>query len=171
MDTDQALRRLARAIVLSIPALIAGSILLQVPPNSQVSEIIFRLAGGLVCYVFVGVSMVKPLAVLMAQPIVSLVWPEERPEKPPPLYRVPEYLVQEKRFEEALSAYEKIIGNHPAEFKAHVGVLMIYKDHIADPGRQRRAWQRALRCVKDKTQRKELEKLAPSRMRSSVWWG
>jgi tetratricopeptide (TPR) repeat protein len=85
-----------------------------------------------------------PLARLLSSFFESLFWPDDRAEVPVS-YKLAEWYMQQGRYADACSEYEKIIENHPRAVEAIQGLLNVMVLCVGDVARADKRYGRALK--------------------------
>lgn len=96
----------------------------------------FMIAGAL--------TLALPLASLFAEPAHKVYYSDERFEKPPPVYGIPEARRKSGLHAEALALYEQILRDHPGELKAYVAMMDIAVVDLQDAALARTFFRRGL---------------------------
>lgn len=97
----------------------------------------YHLLRGIV-FIMIGAGLVMPVALrLLAAPfhamVDSIYAPRHPTDKPPMDLELPAFYEREKRFQEALDEYRKIIRYHPEKTPGWLGALRLLLAEFDDP--------------------------------------
>ena len=116
-------------------------------------------------YVLVGIPMIV-LAAIIAAPsitrdlvewVVDFFTYSEKFDRAPPMYSIPQGLRKNRRYEEAMAAYEEIAEAYPDELKPWLEMIDIALFDLKDADRAEIIHQRGMQTLVDE---KQLERLA-----------
>ena len=112
-----------------------------------------KLIGGFVGLILLSLLLAgKDFFLLIARPVIyfceSFVFPRFHDAKPVVNYKLPEYYVEENRFEEAMAEYQKIIQNHPLEAKAYIGAFELAVTELHDDELAKKIYLKARRKLR-----------------------
>lgn len=95
---------------------------------------ILSMAGFLSCVLLIAPETAFKLAEWIAKPFAASFYPTEEFNKPPLSYLLARRYSQERRLEDAVSEYEKILHYYPEERDAYVELLEL-TERLGDPER------------------------------------
>ena len=147
-------------------AAVAGVLLIAIGIGIASRAIGEDLIAG-VAIALLGVGMMLAGAILLAFPAArwlahgtgNLFYPDEKLDRPPPLYSRAEALAKMDRFDEAMAAYEQIVADYPAEVKPFIDMIDIAIRHYRDPERANRIFQRGIAALTDQDARDSLSRM------------
>lgn len=96
--------------------------------------VILSMAGFLLCVLLIAPETAFKLAEWIAKPFAALFYPTEEFNKPLLSYMLARRYSQERRLEDAVSEYEKILHYYPEERDAYVELLEL-TERLGDPER------------------------------------
>lgn len=96
--------------------------------------VILSMAGFLSCVLLIAPETAFKLAEWIAKPFAALFYPTEEFNKPSLSYLLARRYSQERRLEDAVSEYEKILHYYPEERDAYVELLEL-TERLGDPER------------------------------------
>lgn len=126
------------------------------PGTATIPMTLFTALGCLALIIGGAIMIAKPLAILLAEPIVQLLWPEDHSYIPPPLYALPRHYWKEGRLEEACREYKKITTHHPQELVAYIEWITLLL-LINQPEQAQTVFKRATLKLKDPSARQSLQ--------------
>jgi len=134
-------------ILVAIPLFIFGWYLIASAKGgwSAVPQLFFAMG----CFLGFAVIIAPPLARLFAEPAGSLHYPTIEPDRPQPVYSIPESKRREGLYEEAISEYEKIAKDFPDEVKPYIEIIDIAVFDLNDPARGESVLKKGLSSVKN----------------------
>lgn len=144
----------ARALLLRLAwrALVAAPFFyLCASGRASVLSPVFGVVGAII--------VALPLARLIAEPAGRLFWPEERFDRPQPMYGIPESLRAKGRYEEALAGFEQIAADYPGEVKPHVAMIDIAIVDLKDADRAQAIFQRGVEGLKKQEDKETLARM------------
>lgn len=80
---------------------------------------------GLIIMLIASIPLTITLSRLFVESLMKIFLPAHH-YSPPPLYSLPEKYLKEKRTEEAIQEYRKILHYHPTELPAYLALIKIY---------------------------------------------
>lgn len=111
--------------------------------------------GLLICSDFVGlipmmaaaIILAFPVAELLAEPASGLFYPGGTPEKPPPMYSIPESKRARGLYEEAMDGMEEIVRKFPGEVRPYITMIEIAIVDLKDPERASAVYDRGMAAL------------------------
>ncbi len=116
--------------LIAIPFFILGWYLVSTAKGGWATS--GQILFGMACFVTFAFIIAPPMARLFAEPAGSLYYPDLPAGRPDPEYSIPESLKESGLFEEAISEYEKIAGEHPEEIKPYIQMIDIAVVNLQD---------------------------------------
>ena len=135
------IRQLKRRLLLAGPLFLAGVGLMVFSPVTVILGIGLLGASALL--------LAPTLSALAAEATGSLFFPEERFDRPQPIYGIPAARRQQGLFEEAIAEYEKLVANYPEEIRPHEAMIDIALLDLRDPDRALAFFQRGVAALSD----------------------
>ena len=89
----------------------------------------------------------------------SLFFPDERLDRPPPLYSRAEALAKMDHFDQAMTAYEQIVQDYPEELKPYIDMIEIAIRHYRDPERANRIFLQGIATLQNQDDRDTLSRM------------
>lgn len=150
-ETKSAWGKLAVRTAIAAPLLLFGA---AVFASGALAAIPFGVAA-----LVVGAMIMAPaVGGVCALPIASLFCPDRHYDRVPPRYSVAESKASKGCFEEGLEEYEKVLAEHPQEFRAYSAMLDIAALHLQDEARAEQIYTRGLAAVTTDGERQALSR-------------
>lgn len=105
------------------------------------------------------VCLALPLSRLLSRGAGGLYFPDEKLDRPPPLYSRAEALAKMDRFDEAMAAYEAIARDYPDEVKPYIDMIEIAIRHYRDPERANRIFRQGIAALRNGDDRDTLSRM------------
>jgi hypothetical protein len=126
-------RGAAVILILVFPVLAScgiGSLLLLIP--------------GILCMVVGAVLLAPDVAAAGARMFSGILWPSASPATPRPVYTIPQSLVAQHRYTEALQAYNRIIAEYPEEARPYLELIKMAATQMKDAQMAHEFYERAM---------------------------
>ena len=117
---------------------------------------------GLIGCAFIFVSalfLAHPLGELFSVPFQRLFFPEQRYDRPLPMYSRAESLAKKERYEEAIVFYEEIERDYPDETRVYVSMIEVYIMHFGDREKAKHVYNRGLAAIPREEEREVLREM------------
>ena len=111
--------------------------------------------AGLACILAAALVVAKPLAALVAEPVLSLFFPRHR-ARHEPAYSRADAIRLRGRYEDAIAAYQDIADEFPNELRPYVAMMEIALQNLGDAEFGDAIVKRGLTLLRDDPQRHEL---------------
>lgn len=135
--------------VIALVCLAAGGWLFSIEVDSQAEpyRALGYAAGGLALIaVCAGIALV-PIGRWLADLIDVLFLPSGGSYTPPALYKLPEWMISQGRYADALAEYEKIQKHHPRDAAAYEGRLYVLYSCMGNTAAAEKLYSKALKRI------------------------
>ncbi len=113
-------------------------------------KLLFLCFGVVVVFLLlVGRDIFQVVSKPLSWALESFYFPRDRSAKPTVNYKLPEYYIEQERFEDAMNEYLKIIRYHPQEAKAYIGAFELAVTELHDDETAKQIYSKARRKLKN----------------------
>lgn len=139
-------------------ALAGGGWLFYIPVDSEAEpyRALGYAAGGLVLVAVAAGIAIVPVGRWLADVMEMIFFPSGGHYTPPALYKLPQWMIKQGRYGDALAEYEKILKHHPQDVAAYEGRLFVLYSCLGNTVAAEKLFKQALRRMPAK-KREELQ--------------
>jgi tetratricopeptide (TPR) repeat protein len=150
-------------VVASLACLLLGFLVYVIGGRISTEDAGLSIAIGVVTMLFAmgfGILAAIIIAPTIARGFVGWLYDRfsysEKYDRPAPMYSIPQGLRKNRRFEEAIEAYEQIAEDYPDELKPYLEMMDIALGELKDPDRAELIYQQGLLNFTDPNHRERL---------------
>lgn len=114
---------------------------------------------GLAPMMIAAIILARPVVEWLSEPVTQLFYPGGRPERPPPMYSIPESKRAKGMYEEAMAGLETIAEKYPQEPRAYITMVEIAIVDLKDPERASSIYDRGMAILRKDTDRHALTQM------------
>lgn len=135
--------------IIALTCLALGGWLFSIEVDSQAEPyraLAYAAGGFLLIAICAGIALV-PVGRWLADLIEVILLPSGGSYTPPALYKLPEWLISQGRYADALAEYEKIQKHHPRDLAAFEGRLYVLHACMGNTAAAEKLYSRAIKRI------------------------